>query len=379
MWAACWCFGLAAAGGFPRFDPQEIATDLSIGYAVLTPDLNADGKPDVLVVDKHRVLWYENPTWKPRVILQGKTAQDNVCAAVADLDGDGKLDIVLGAGWQPADTRTPGTLQWLRRGKSLDDEWSLFPIPCDEPTVHRVRVVKTDDGRRHLIVAPLHGRDCTAKGNWTDGRPVRLMHYLVPGNQRRSPGDLTKPEAWKPTVLSEELFTVHNFVDTGEYDLLVGHSRGLARMLWSRRLPDEFEGCCGASEVATYAGLTATVEPWHGNTVAAYPGGRRVVLDDKLRWGHAIKLADLDGDGTPEVIAGVRDDPAKGDAFTDRRGVRVYHSGDGWKTWDRLLVDPGGVAVEDLVVADLDADGRPDIVAVGRQTKNLRIYWNRKP
>jgi hypothetical protein len=33
--------------------------------------------------------------------------------------------------------------------------------------------------------------------------------------------------------------------------------------------------------------------------------------------------------------------------------------------------------VEDLAAADLDNDGRPDIVAVGRATHNVRIYWNR--
>ena len=27
-------------------------------------------------------------------------------------------------------------------------------------------------------------------------------------------------------------------------------------------------------------------------------------------------------------------------------------------------------------VADLDGDGRIDLVAVGRQTHNIRIYWN---
>ena len=44
--------------------------------------------------------------------------------------------------------------------------------------------------------------------------------------------------------------------------------------------------------------------------------------------------------------------------------------------WRRQLVDAGGVAVEDLAAADLNGDGRIDIVAVGRATGNVRIYWN---
>ena len=39
-------------------------------------------------------------------------------------------------------------------------------------------------------------------------------------------------------------------------------------------------------------------------------------------------------------------------------------------------LDLGGVAVEDLAAADLNGDGRIDIVAVGRATHNVRIYWN---
>ena len=34
------------------------------------------------------------------------------------------------------------------------------------------------------------------------------------------------------------------------------------------------------------------------------------------------------------------------------------------------------MAVEDLAAADLDGDGKIDIVAVGRATKNVRIYRN---
>jgi hypothetical protein len=35
------------------------------------------------------------------------------------------------------------------------------------------------------------------------------------------------------------------------------------------------------------------------------------------------------------------------------------------------------MACEDLKIADLDGDGQPDIIASGRATHNLVIYWNR--
>jgi hypothetical protein len=40
------------------------------------------------------------------------------------------------------------------------------------------------------------------------------------------------------------------------------------------------------------------------------------------------------------------------------------------------MIDDGGMATEDLAVADLNGDKRPDIVASGRATHNVKIYWN---
>jgi hypothetical protein len=37
------------------------------------------------------------------------------------------------------------------------------------------------------------------------------------------------------------------------------------------------------------------------------------------------------------------------------------------------------MACEDLQAADLDADGDLDLVAAGRATKNVKIYWNERP
>jgi len=394
----------AAEPTFPKFKVQEIANDLTVGYAVLIADINEDKKPDIVVVDSRRVIWYENPTWKVHTILTSKAKTDNVCITAHDIDGDGHLDLVLGADWVPSNTKSGGTLQWLKRGKTLDEEWSVHPIG-DEPTVHRVRMADIDgDGKAEIIVAPLHGRDATVKGNWVDGRPVRLLAYPMPKDPIKGP--------WKPTVLSEELHVMHNFwpeqrgdrllVYTASYEgVSVIHDQAVmdatARGIWVTNRVGEGnqvnpKGSRGASEIKLghlkgNKWYIATIEPWHGNQVVVYtnpePGagaGRlwdRHVIDDHLRWGHAVWCADLDGDGDDELIIGVRDNPAKGDTFTEKCGVRIYKATDGvGKKWARSIIEDGGVAVEDLTAGDLDGDGKIDIVAVGRATKNARIYWN---
>src|SRR5205823_10340351 len=154
------------AGDFPSFRMQEIETGLKVGYAVLLVDLNNDGKKDIVVADTTRVVWYENPTWKQRTIIQGQTKPDNVCLAAYDIDGDGQLDLALGADWKGLNTNTEGTLQWLKRGKTLDERWTLYPIG-GEPTVHRIRFADLDgDGKPALLAVPLVGRRATGKNNW---------------------------------------------------------------------------------------------------------------------------------------------------------------------------------------------------------------------
>jgi hypothetical protein len=390
------------AAEFPKFKTQEIDTGLKIGYAVLVADINGDKKPDIVVVDQHKVVWYENPgepggEWKKRVILDGKTRPDNVCAAAVDIDGDGLPEIVLGSAWKPFDTTVPAQLTWLKRGKTLDEEWTMHTIPCEEPTIHRIRVIEnTRDGKPRLVSVPLMGRDATQKANWMDGRPVRITSYPIPANPE-------KPESWKPEVICEELHVAHNFcplltVPRKNEALLVANYEGVSTLQrdgekWvTSRIGEGNQanpkGNRGSSEIKQSGdklGIIATIEPWHGNQVVTYTPGEpgklweRHVVDEQLRWGHAVWFADLDGDGIDELIIGVRDDPnpKAGDLFTERRGVRIYKNVDGKGTkWERMILENGGVAVEDLAAADLDGDGKIDIVAVGRATGNCRIYWN---
>ena len=52
--------------------------------------------------------------------------------------------------------------------------------------------------------------------------------------------------------------------------------------------------------------------------------------------------------------------------FVDREGALQ----------SKAMVDDGGMATEDLMVGDFNGDRRPDIVASGRATHNIKIYWN---
>ena len=373
-----------------QFKTQEIETKLGVGYAVVLVDVDGDGKKDIVVVDTNRVVWYKNPTWEMRVIIQGGTKADNVCIDAFDIDGDGQIDFALGADWKPFNTKSGGTLQWLKRGKTLDEPWSIHPIDT-EPTVHRIRFADIDGtGKPALISAPLMGRGATKEKNWMDGQPVRVTAYRIPKDPVR--------DRWMPEVLDESLHVVHNLTPIRGLgkgaDLLAASYDGVTRLSqkdgkWSSlRIgsgnQENPKGSLGASEIKqgrlkNGKKFIATIEPWHGNQVVVYtepddPAARwsRHVIDDELKWGHAVWTADLDGTGGDQLIIGVRDDGGK-----HRRGVRIYRPVDeNGSKWRRQLVDEGGVAVEDLAAVDLDGDGRIDIVAVGRQTKNVRIYWN---
>jgi hypothetical protein len=132
-----------------------------------------------------------------------------------------------------------------------------------------------------------------------------------------------------------------------------------------------------AGEVAGHGLLFATIEPMHGNVLAAhYPDGNRRVLTDRMVEGHALKMDSLLTG--PIIVAGWRGKGGGLSAFTpagtapDRTGkiVRIDQ-------WRETVIDDGGMACEDLALADLDSDGRLDIIASGRATKNVKIYWNK--
>ena len=369
------CF---AADATPKFKPQTIDDTVEIGYGTAIGDVNGDGKPDILLADKKEFVWYENPSWQRHVIAENLTERDNVCIAARDIDGDGKVEIAVGGQWNPGDTLNSGAVFYLVPPADRSQLWEPVKLP-NQPVVHRMRWVKLDDQKFALVVSPLHG-----KGNKRgEGAGVKLIAYEKPDNPR---------DEWQQTVIEDTMHVTHNLdpaqwiPSTPAEEILYAGREGAMLLSYqngkwtTQKFPlIEGSGEIRMGQLAPENQFIATIEPLHGDRLVLYqtdaPGkaiSKRQVLDDNIKAGHAVATADLFGDSQQEIVAGWRT-PNK----DQKVGVKVYWATDAsGKTWESAWIDDNGMACEDLRLGDLNGDGKIDIVAAGRNSHNLKIYWN---
>lgn len=379
--------GSAMAAELPTLvvRPQTIDKAIQIGYGLAVADVDGDKKDDIVLADAKQIVWYRNPSWEKFVIAENLTAKDHVCVAARDVDGDGKAEIAVGAEWNPNDTVNSGAIFLLEAPADRTQKWGAKRLP-HEPTTHRMAWVRGPDRGFYLAVQPLHGR-----GNKNNaGVGVEFLGYEYPWTTESKPFPLA--------ASLPPLHATHNFdpgapLSPASGDTLLLATKEGVRMIDTvgiRAVPQIITtlpaGEVRAGSLPGGGRFVAAVEPMHGNQLAVYRAPRtpasstadwtdsRVLLDDKLVQGHALATADLLGTGSDQIVVGWRGGGVPG----AKVGIKVYATEDAaGATWKmHALVDDNTMACEDLKVADLNGDGKPDIIAAGRATKNVVIYWN---
>lgn len=357
------------------FAEHTIATNLTGGYQVVVSDINHDGKPDLIALASglNELAWFENPGWQ-RHVLAANISRPINCAAW-DIDGDGIPEIALAHEFSNDPAKSIGIVSLLKHKRDLYEPWEMTEIDRLS-TSHRLRWVDIDgNGKKVLVNAPLAG--ALAKPPDYKGA-VPVVFY--------------RPGLWKREIISEELQGVlHGLLatnwDAGKpEEILTASFLGVdlfsfgKNKRWQRTKivngnPEPWPRS-GSSEIAVGKlgrdRFLGTIEPWHGNQVVIYRQSQnswqRQVIDTTLNDGHVLLTADLNHDGRDEVIAGYRG---------QGRSLYIYSADDPKDDhWSRQILDDGGMGAAGCAVADLNGDGKLDVACIGTATANLKWYEN---
>src|SRR5262245_12210659 len=376
---------LGANAGLPQpvtFTPHVIESKMPGGYAVLAVDINKDGKLDVIGVSQRvpELAWYENPGWERHVIAEGMTQTVNLAAA--DLDGDGIPELAVETGFAMVPANSEGLVWLLRHQGDPKQPWKVDRIDKFSTSHHIAWADIDGDGKKELINAPLIG----AKG-------------LAPTyDQDKAPLFWYGQDDWKRHIITENISGIIHRVRPVRWDgdrraqLLVTSFEGVtlyrakgtgANLTWESKLlvpghDQDKAPRLGASDIAVARSngrrFLASVEPWHGNEIVVYTESAsgawtRHVLFNEMVEGHEIAVADFNGDGRDDIVAGDR----------NARGVAVhvmYAPDDPAGQWHHQVLDQGAMAASGCVTADINNDKRSDIVCIGSSTGNIKWYEN---
>lgn len=413
------------------FEVVSVAKDLNDAYFIDEFDVNNDGHPDLVTygLGLGKVVWHENPglengrggdydypDWKQHYIgnFSVPVPMDH-----ADIDGDGFVDFAIAHEYAQGILNSKpddGKVSWVKNPGYFDgtEQWNKYDIG-QLFGAHRMAFGHfTQTEKLELIVLPIIGGangkihapvestlytvpdDPLNAKNWEGtviNDSLRMIHAITPDQYAKvaKVPSASNPELDSALVASEEGVTWLYYGDDGVWhDEVLGEgdltqvgdrNPGLTETKW-KGSGNLAMGTVQNNPMA----YIATIEPFHGNTVAVYTkdsqdpltaNWQRTILDvyGAPRGpicegpGHHLVTADFDGDGDEEFLVALR-------GPMPWRGVYYYKAVDGSKTkFEKTRVSSASAAR--IALADFDGDGRLDFATTGYYVPNY--FYARDP
>ena len=333
-------------------------------------DVNNDGVLDIVC----GAYWYEGPSWKKHKICDVRAEDeyfDDFSTIPIDVNGDGYLDFVTGGWWGE-------TLVWRENPEGKPVEWQTYPIDI-VGSIETTRAWDVD-GDGDLEIVPN-----------TPGGPLRV-YKLIRDSAGKGTGQFRKY-----TITDE----AHGHgLGFGDID---GSGKGVFIVrngVWKPSgdpLGDPWTFTPGpdlgtASVPIIVADIDGDGKPEvvvgqaHGYGLNYYrikgDTWERHPIDPFFSQYHDMQWIDIDGDGIGELVTGNRYRAHNGREAGETDIVGLYYFKWNGESFTKVVIDHGkahhasGTGIH-FAVADLTGSGRLDIVAPGKE--GLYIFRNLGP